>query len=323
MCYCIDKQKLKHHTKEAFFIPAVGCCSNTLIKNTEDAFIYEIMFTYCRQERCSMCPLANISTRSAKLLTLKDSCQNVLKEAQENGFKTIYILLAGGDSFSQWELLKQFSSWLWEQNFGLNLILMPTLCETILTQDMKIWILHNKEKLRIIFRWSVTNGERLWSEMKFLRHPSIFAVDWCLTKEKLSHMKEELKSLLRNGKQVRIEYLDLESWTGENISAYIHQITMVCIWYFKTYNRIWLPAYGGGHMSEKCKNVIMTDVDGRSYPCRYLSPERMIYSALRGIQKEQIFDETCAAESYFCKKSYNQRLLRRIHTDIMEQCLKS
>lgn len=307
----------EENTEVRIGVPGTGCCSNKLIEDAKKSFIYEVMFTYCQQEKCSLCPLANMSTRTADLTKLENSCQSMAEIALRNGFESMYILLIGGDSFVRWNLLEQFGDWLLEQDFGLDIILIPTLCETVLTQDMKTWIVHNKKRLRVFFRWNAGMGARLWDEMEFLKHPVISTVDWCLTKENLTRMSEELCMLQKSGKQIRIEYLDLERWTEEEFSEYVQQFSRTAVWYFKTYHKIWIPSYGEGCKADGCTNIIMEDTDGRTYPCRCISPERMIYSTLRSIEIDGKNDNVpCIADTYFAEKSHNQRLIREIHTDI-------
>ena len=301
----------------AYNSPAVSCCSCRDLPAENCTYLCEVIFTYCLQEQCAHCPLVNISERQGELETIKQAVKREAKYAADNGYKSLCVYLIGGDSFSAWERLVSFGEWLWSAPLGIEVSLGLTLCSTKLSYKEKTWILRNKEHLSITFRYNGTLGQAIWENNTILRHSVVKTVCLCVTRDSLPLLDGEIRMFAAEGKEIVLDYLDVETWDRTQMLEYVRSITRASLWYYKKYYTTILMSRRFTCFGNKGRSLITIDTDGKRYPCRYCSPERMIYSTLREqIEWFSTSKSLCGASDYMVKTHVNYAVITQFHDEL-------
>lgn len=297
--------------------PAVSSCSCCNLPAGNSTYVCEVIFTYCLQEQCVQCSLVNISERQGELETIKQAVEREVKYAVDNGYKKFCVYLIGGDSFSAWEQLISFSEWLWKAIWGIEVSLGLTLCSAKLSYDEKTWILRNKEQLSITFRYNGALGRTVWENNAILRHSVVKTACLCVTQNSLSLLEGEIRMFANEGKDIVLEYLDVETWSRTQMLEYVRSITRASLWYCKKYRSAFFLSHRFTCSGGKGRNLVVIDTDGKRYPCRYCSPERMIYSTLRErIEWFSTSKNSCGASDYIMKAHVNYAVIAQFHDEL-------
>ena len=261
--------------------PIMPGCSCGLLREAGRVYVCEVIFTYCLQEACPLCPLPNISGRTADTDAVMDRVAQAAEAARAGGYDTLFVRLIGGDSFTAWEELKDLCGRLWSRTWEPEVRVGLTLCAGPLSREMRLWVLEHKDQLTITFRYNGELGRRLWKEEVLARHPVTGDVCLCLTRQDIPSVGRTLLALAKAGKTVSIELLDAESWRSADKQAYSRNVTAAAREALKRYGTALFLQPRAACLAGEGRAVATVDVDGTVYPCRYCSPERMVYSTLR------------------------------------------
>ena len=261
--------------------PVMPGCSCGLLRQEGRVYACEVIFTYCLQEQCSLCPLPNMSSRTADTDAVMARVAQAAETARAGGYDTLFVRLIGGDSFTAWEALKKLCGQLWSQSWGLEIRVGLTLCARPLSREMRLWVLEHKQQLTMTLRLNSELGRRLWKEEILARHPVVGDVCLCLARRDIPFVGQTLLALAKARKTVSIEAMDAESWCNEDRLAYSKAVRAAAVQALKRYKTVLFPRAQTACLIGESRAVVTIDVDGTVYPCRYCSPERMVYSTLR------------------------------------------
>ncbi len=274
----------------------------------EKTYCLEMIFNSCLQEKktCALCPLLNSSNRHIKIekafVLVKDAAEKIY----EAGFKKISLRLIGGDNLEDWSLFVEFCEKIWgaEKDLKCPVEITATTCGFCLDADKENYLLENSSRLQLIFRWNGEAARQIWDNFSVLKyHPMTCEVDYCLTKKNIENFFLDMKEIIEAGKRSVVEFLDLDSWKAQDVAAYIAQIKLLAKSQNRTKNLLMQDA------PKSCGQKIHTlDIDGRRYPCRYFSPERMLYSALRNIGEEYDKEAACPVANRFLNTTAHKNL---------------
>jgi len=272
--------------------PIVNCCSTLLAD--EDTYVRELIFTYCRKP-CKYCPLVNKSIRKMSPETVREYIQEAVLIAQSKQLSKVRIQLIGGDALGTWDEFTEVCKLVRQTKWDLPVSLGAVICVCSLTQEKQDWLLENSRSVQLVYRWDEIKGKENWIRFPLLRHPMVECVQWFVTPSTIPQMYSELSALLCYGKKIQLEFFALESWSSNDYAAFFAQLGKLIIAEYYSRGPQVLRRFGLDH-PEQCQRQLETvDVSGNCYRCRYLSPERMIYSTLTRYYTQAQGSDTCDA----------------------------
>ena len=134
-----------------------------------------------------------------------------------------------------------------------------------------------------------------WLHYAFLRHPMTNCIAWFVTPNTIPHITSQIPVMLRYGKNVQLEFFELESWSSDDYVHFFTQLGKMLIAQYRAYGPSVLHRFGLAY-PEQCTGQLDTvDVTGKCYRCRYLSPERMIHSSLTRYYAKTQESQMCEA----------------------------
>lgn len=288
--------------------PYVSTCPESYAQQEQTAVI-ELYFSGCRKNNCAACPLVSSTPRY-----MKDVFSQILyaaDQAEKQGNRNLQASLVGGDSLNRWNELRLLLNSIESQTLRIPTTLRATVCVGSLDSEKQDFLLQNTKQLRLTYRWNGAESLNDWRQFGILRHPATSDVDWCLTKDRIYGIGSELSLLLDAGKNVHVEFLDVEQWSSEDLKKYIHEMTKIVLAYKeKAQIRLNPPSCYCG--TDKCLGYI--ELDGRTRPCRHLSTERWIYSTLQDITNQLYLQQgICNADTVYRKYRPQKERIIQIH----------
>lgn len=298
-------------------ITVSSCVRNHIVsKNT---YVCNIILTYCLQDTCKKCFMPNISCAQADISKIQAVILQKTELTKKNGCESFYVNLIGGDSFTAWDKVIQLSEWLWSDEIDMKVMVGLTLCRTMLTEEMQLWILENAEKIHIHYRCNQDN-RYLWKRLLILRTELCRSVNVCISKEMLPDLEKVVYQFLKARKVVHLEIADLNTWTASQTLAYTKMITNISYKYFLEYRQVVQFLSDFSCWNEEKHNEITVDCNGYEYACRFCSPERMTYSMIREFSANK--NETgsgCLLGSYYLNKNNKINTISKFHHQLQQQ----
>ena len=137
----------------------------------------------------------------------------------------------------------------------------------------------------------------------------VSAVQWFVTRKSIEHLYDELSMILNYGKQIQLEFPDLDSWSPQDYEHFFSELMPLAIEQFYTSGKILFQTFPEGCGSHDNKRIDTVDVSGKCYACHYLSPERMVQSTLSKYYAEEHSETLCPAASDMAKRRPKQEQL--------------
>ena len=296
--------------------PIVNCCSALLAD--ADTYVRELIFTYCRKT-CKYCPLVNKSIRKMSPGTVVKHIQEAVRIAQSKQLSKVRIQLIGGDALGAWDEFSEVCKLVRRTKWDLPVSLGAVICGCGLTQEKQEWLLENSRSVQLAYRWDEITGKENWMHYPLLRHPMVECVQWFVAPSTIPQMYSELSVLLRYGKKIQLEFFALESWSSDDYAAFFSQLGKLIIAEYYSRGPHVLRQFGLDYPEHCHRQLETVDVTGDCYRCRYLSPERMIYSTLTRYYSKKQESKTCDAAKEVLARRTACKVLSAYYTEFLQK----
>lgn len=285
-------------------------CSLRMQPACENTYVRELFFTYNCSSKCKNCPHITTSDINMPFEVAAWAVSTAEDTAWRRRMDALRIQMAGGDPLTRFEELKAFAGWMWEMPWRLPVSLGFTTDGSTLTGEAAEWLERNRERIHMSYCWNGSHGRERWENSSILRSGLVDTVFWCLDRESLEHFREETKLIMDAGKRVCVEYTDIDSWKDETMKKYLLELCAV----FPTVKqrREFLGTFYSC-AADRHNMIDAVDTDGRRYHCRYLSPERMIYSSLKHLDYQALIEDgVCPAGKSILMRRKKQAQLQKL-----------
>ena len=271
---------------------AMPACS--VVDLPEDSYCLELIFNPCAQEICDACPIRDLGRRPMKINKALAHVSNAISRANAAGFKKLRVHLIGGDALADWAHFTDFCAGVWSKRYPVQIA--ATTCGFYLDENKMAFLLENSWRLRLIFRWNGEAGRKAWEKFPALKyHPMTQEIDYCLSRSTLKNFAVDAQEVIDRNKRLVLEFLDLDRWNKSDFATYVEQMKIAAAQGRK--NKLAACEAPG----DCAKRLSTVDIHGENYPCRYFSPERLTYSALRDIKAEYDAESTCPVATYLLR----------------------
>lgn len=309
------------------FVPGGQACSRNLPGVEGDTYLTELLFTgRCSGSKalCGPCPVLSRNPRTMRMAVAEQAVRQGAVCAKSRGFSAMRVQLVGADPLAAFEALGELAAavGLWTE--GLPVTLGFTTCSELPEPSVQAWLLENKEWIRCSFRWNGTEGKRRWLAGERLWSRIVDTVIWSVRPDTLDAMYDELQYLLKSQLQVRLEYPDLSGWRLLDLERYVQVLNRLTR---EEGKKILESAPGCRRCTAQIPCAGLTDIGGKTYPCRLLSSERMSYSELQSRVGNAALSDA-PAEKEWCpaeRELSRQRLcllFHRLHLAKLGRCMK-
>lgn len=292
---------------------------------------------------CSYCYENN---RPNKVIQLDIAKTNITEILNSDTFSSINISLFGGEPFLYFELVKEICEWTWEQKWKIPYIFNFSTNGTLLKDNMKKWIIKNRKKLYVSL--SVDGGRE---SQNMNRNNSFDLIDLDFFSAikasiKMTISKKSLPNLCKDVKFIHsydFEFSDCNlamgiDWSeSENLFFLKRELEKLLEFYKQNLHlnpaQIINMDIGGCEnkkvMHKWCgvgRELMTIDVDGKKYPCNFITPMtfnddeldillKTDFTDVREILDKDCFDNcyiypvcpTCYAADYSITHSINTK----------------
>ena len=201
----------------------------------------------------------------------------------------------GGEPLLNFQLIKDLSEWIWEQNFPINYVLSVTTNGTLLNDEMKDWFTLHKEHFRLILSVDGTDEmqreNRGCSEGKlpidFVREtwPNLYLKS-TMSKNTLKTFGDGVIYMLEKGYNVSSSIAIGVPWDKEDAEIYKRELEKIADYYLThmeinpmpLFTRVFaelMEPYCNHTPMKNCgtgTTMLAYDVDGTPYPCHLFLP---------------------------------------------------
>ena len=203
-----------------------------------------LLITYNCNLRCSYC--YEPKTKNFKM-SVQKAKQILIERIQkyELEYNTIEVQFMGGEPFLEFPLIKEVSEWLWTLNLKCNLVIFAPTNGTILTDEIKNWLTHNKERFTIGLSF---DGDKLMQDLNrtmssYKVNLSYFVNNWpdqsvkmTISPETISTLASGVKYLHQSGfKHITADLAMGNSvkWTQNSLLTYKLQLSQLEDYYLE------------------------------------------------------------------------------------------
>ena len=259
--------------------------------------IFALMLTWQCNLNCMYC-FEKFKT-SNKQMELDVAKRIILKEFSDfekfGNDGIIKVDFFGGEPLLNFQLIKDLSEWIWEQNFPINYVLSVTTNGTLLNYEMKDWFTLHKEHFRLILSVDGTDEmqreNRGCSEGKlpidFVREtwPNLYLKS-TMSKNTLKTFGDGVIYMLEKGYNVSSSIAIGVPWDKEDAEIYKRELEKIADYYLThmeinpmpLFTRVFaelMEPYCNHTPVKNCgtgTTMLAYDVDGTPYPCHLFLP---------------------------------------------------
>ena len=290
-------------------------------KKTKTTRVRALMLTWQCNLNCLYCfEKHKTNNKVMSLETAKDIIQKEFTSLDENG--AIKVEFFGGEPLLRFELIKQLSEWIWQQDFKVRYELSVTTNGSLLNEEMKEWFTAHKEHFRLIMSVDGTEemqcvnrgcpSDKLPTEFVRKTWPDSYLKS-TMSRDTLGTYGDGVIYLLEKGYNVASSIAVGVKWQKGDAEIYRREMEKVCNYYLEHpekevmafYNRTFLEVlepYCNETPPKNCgigTSMAAYDVDGRAYPCHMFLPivhGKEVYDELNKIDfsdNDRMFDDSC------------------------------
>ena len=211
--------------------------------------------------------------------------------ATRAGCDVFHVTFMGGEPFLNFDVIKSVVEWMQNQNTNVRMEAYATTNGTVLTEEMKDWLVAHKDILKVQLSYDGTIAQQLVN-----RTSRVIDVDFFLTtfpmqglhvtisKQTLPQHSEGVRYILDKGARCSTTLAIGTEWTDQDAIIYLRELRDLADAYLTRYtDREPIPALNGSlHLigshnvgNPSCRECIdfrTYDVDGTAYPCHLFSP---------------------------------------------------
>lgn len=261
--------------------------------------------------RCQYCYVNDRNEHNMSFETAKRVINEAFEE-NKNSFDFLEITFLGGEPLMAFDLIKQISEWVWSEKKDKPYMLSAVTNGTVCNEQMKAWIINNKEKFRLCLSYDgsvkAQNINRSNSGSKI--DLDFFASNWpsqplkmTISEDTVNFLAQNIIELQKRGILVNCSFAGgVLLWKEENLNALKVQMEILASYYSKHLDLppcnlldidIMPVIYGKNFVKNGCGmgiSRITYDYDGKKYPCHLLSPLVVSANQLNEFKKFDLFN---------------------------------
>ena len=300
-----------------------------------------LLVTYRCNLNCTYCYEPKMEYKNMTAAEAKAYIQDAVNSLDDS-YSEFEIQFMGGEPLLQFNLIKDVSTWLWEQQFRIKLSQIFIVSNgTLLNDEMKSWFSTNRENICIglSFDGNSSMQDINRSQSSTLVDLQFFVKNWPEQNVKMTISPDTINSLY-NGVVCLVEkgFLSITAdlamgdkieWADQHLDLFAEQLDKLSYFYqehlsaplFSMFNIDVLSVLDGKRYGKKqcgCgEDMICIDVDGKQYACHLFSPitlsgEKLLLSHDIDFSKHECFAaatcSNCAIEQ-LCPHCYGMNFL--------------
>ena len=215
-----------------------------------------------------------------------------LSAATRNGCDVLYVTFMGGEPFLNFDVIKSVVEWMDSQNPNVRMEAYTTTNGTMLTDEMKDWLVAHRDLLKVQLSYDGTLAQQLANRTSraididfFLKTFPRQGLHITISQKTLPQLSEGVRYLLDNGAWCCSTTLAIGTkWDDQDASIYLRELRSLADAYLTRYlDREPIPVLNcslaliGSRKVDKlscrdCIDYLTYDVDGAVYPCHLFSP---------------------------------------------------
>lgn len=268
-----------------------------MLEKSESTRVVMLMLTWACNLNCVYC-FENYKTKGKEMsfeMAKKVLTQEFEKFKESNPGERIKIEFFGGEPLLRFDLIRDITEWIENNDPGTEYLLSVTSNGTLLNDEMKDWFVAHKDKIRIVM--SVDGSEdmqennrgklagevpldfvrRVWPRLHFKS---------TISRSNLPSLAESLIPLLEKGHVIAPNLAVGEDWQPGDAAIYKRELEKLADWHLAHPDvepmNIFSQAFYAllePHCSRTPKKncgtgttMVIYDVDGRTYPCHLFVP---------------------------------------------------
>lgn len=257
------------------------------------------------------------------LETAKQIIEKEFKEFEDSGDKGIFkVDFFGGEPLLNFNLIKELSEWIWQQNYKIQYVLSVTTNGTLLNDHMKEWFTAHKDHFRLIL--SVDGTEEMQRKNRgceqdklpidFVREtwPDLYLKS-TMSKDSLKTFADGAIYMLEKGYKVSSSIAIGVDWDKDDAIIYKRELEKLADYYLDNIEVEPMPLFTRVFAELSDSNINRTpvkncgtgttmaayDVDGKSYPCHLFLPVvhgkdiKKEISEINFYDNDRMFDDEC------------------------------
>lgn len=306
-----------------------------MFSKPESNRVVSLMLTWACNLDCTYC-FEKFKRTDRKMST--DTAQKILVN-EFNNFKLhepegrLKVEFFGGEPLLQFDVIREITEWLKENDPGVDYLLSVTTNGTLLDEKKKEWFVRNKDRIRIVMSvdgannmQEVNRGEKAGEvPIDFVRKtwPHIHFKS-TISRANLPHLAEGLISLLQAGHIIAPNLAQGEDWKEGDDVIYKKELEKLADWHLahpdvEPMNFFSQPFFA--LLEPHChktpvKNcgtgttMVTYDVDGTAYPCHMFVPiTHGKWDIKEKLDKINFFDDESLIDES-CKKCHMLRICK-------------
>ena len=214
-----------------------------------------------------------------------------LKVAEESGCEVFHATFMGGEPFLNFDVIKSVVGWMQGQTTNVRMEAYATTNGTVLTEEMKDWLVEHKDILKVQLSYDGTTAQQRANRTNraididfFLATFPMQGLHVTISRQTLPQLSEGVRYILAKGARCSTTLAIGTEWTDQDASIYLRELRTLADTYLTRYKeREPIPVLNGsldligsrnvGKPScRECIDFLSYDVDGTAYPCHLFSP---------------------------------------------------
>ena len=211
--------------------------------------------------------------------------------ATRTGCNVFHVTFMGGEPFLNFDVIKSVVEWMQNQNTTVRMEAYATTNGTVLTEEMKDWLVAHKDILKVQLSYDGTTAQQLENRTSLAIDIDFFLTTFpmqglhaTISKQTLPKLSEGVQHILAKGARCSTTLAIGTEWADQDAIIYLRELRVLADAYLTRYtNREPIPALNGSlHLigsrnivKPSCRECIVFlayDVDGSAYPCHLFSP---------------------------------------------------
>ena len=214
-----------------------------------------------------------------------------LDAATQAGCRVFHVTFMGGEPFLNFDVVKSVVEWMQNQKTNVRMEAYATTNGTVLTEEMKDWIVVHKDIFKVQLSYDGTIAQQQVNRTSraididfFLTTFPVQGLHITLSKQTLSQLSEGVRYILDKGARCSTTLAIGTEWSDQDAAIYLRELRDLADAYLTRYaDREPIPALNGslhligsGNVGKpscrECIDFLAYDVDGTAYPCHLFSP---------------------------------------------------
>lgn len=274
--------------------------------------------------RCTYCYENHIRKEPMSIEIAKENIENTLMNDKK--YEQITISLFGGEPFLYFERVKEICEWTWSKNWKVPYIFSFSTNGTLITEEVKDWLRKNGDRILLVLSADGTkesqdiNRSNSFDKIDF----KFFTQNWSNPQVKMTISLESLSNLSKDiifFHNLGFNFAECNlamgiDWSNKKYISVLKEELDILIDFYKE-NKKLIPAQIINMEVGACENkkvlhkwcgvgreLMTIDVDGRRYPCNYITPMSFSEDELNVLLNTDftdiraILDENCFKECY-------------------------